>query len=209
MELKALVDELEGVQKLLSENDSIFAGSMIKQFRTKGKLSDKQFYWVGKLIEKAITPAQEKPVDQIGTDFTTIYSMFLKAKEHLKYPKLHFTVDGCKIVMQMSGANSKVPGVINLTDGQPFGQNKWFGRLYQDGRWEKPLKDVEGSGIVRKLLQELASDPAGTAEKYSKLAGACCFCSTPLTAEQSVGYGYGPVCAKKWGMPYSTKKGDM
>lgn len=34
--------------------------------------------------------------------------------------------------------------------------------------------------------------------------GCCCFCGLELTNEGSLHYGYGPICADRWGLPWSS-----
>ena len=51
----------------------------------------------------------------------------------------------------------------------------------------------------------VAADPAAAAKAYGALMGRCSFCDTAITDEGSVEVGYGPVCAKRFGLPHTPK----
>ena len=55
------------------------------------------------------------------------------------------------------------------------------------------------------ILAQLATQPAQLAAKHGKLTGHCCFCNSELSDEKSTNVGYGPVCAKRWGLPHGSK----
>lgn len=46
------IASLEAYLGEIQDSDSEFANSLVSQFRTKGKLSDKQWQWVGKLVKR-------------------------------------------------------------------------------------------------------------------------------------------------------------
>ncbi len=53
MELPQQVEALEVSYKLLPEKDHFFCESLVNQFKEKGGLSQKQVYWVGKMLDSA------------------------------------------------------------------------------------------------------------------------------------------------------------
>lgn len=64
--------------------DKIFVESLVAQSAARG-LSDKQWYWVVKI---AVAITGEQPQTRAIGEFSRVYTMFQKAKEHLKYPKV-------------------------------------------------------------------------------------------------------------------------
>ncbi len=58
-----------------------------------------------------------------------------------------------------------------------------------------------------KELKAFAADPLSSARVYGTRTGNCCFCGLLLTTPESVGSGYGPVCAERLGLPWADSKG--
>jgi hypothetical protein len=195
--LEFKITALECARQFLPAQKQEFADSMIKQFRDRGRLSDKQWWWVAKLTDTAIKPERDK-FEDVG-DFKKVIELFAIAKQHVRYPRIVLQVNTQPIALSLAGQNSKAPGTVNVTDGQPFGQNQWFGRVAADGRWEKSEYGDENPE-VRSFLRKFAMDPAGMAKEFGKLTGRCCFCNLPLKDEKSTAAGFGPVCAKNYGL---------
>lgn len=199
------IDTLKENLGNLNEKDGAFASSMIKQFAKKGKLSDKQMYWVDVLTERAVTGYPEPAAKEALGDFKGVVDLLMIAKQKLKYPKIKLTTgSGLPVQLSVAGPNAKHPGTINVTDGGSYGSNLWYGRVHADGTWEKPHKLPTWIDAVAVLLKKLAHDPAGVATAYGKFTGHCCFCNRPLTDEKSTTVGYGPVCAESYGLPWGT-----
>lgn len=59
------------------------------------------------------------------------------------------------------------------------------------------------SGLVRKCTVENKAT-AEQAKQFSRLAGRCCFCSHAIDTPESTLVGYGPVCAKKYDLPWGS-----
>lgn len=186
----------------LADSDKAFALSLIAGFVKYKKLSEKQLYWVNKLVDRALGKEKkpEPKVESVGS-FDGVLALFNKAKAHLKYPKIVLATEGGEVQLSVAGPASKVPGTVNVTDGRPYGMNVWYGRVAPSGEWtQSPKVSEESLKPVRRLLQGLASDPAGTAKKYATLTGRCCFCNAKLTDEHSTAAGFGRTCAKNWGL---------
>lgn len=180
--------------------DVEFVGSLVKQHTARG-LSDKQWYWVVKLAERMVAPAPEA---KVVADFGRVYAMFAKAREHLKFPKIHLSVNDRHLKLYVSGARSRLPGVVNVTDD--MGET-WYGRIYEDGRWEQSQKaNPADLPAVEEGLRQFAADPEGVAAAHGKLHGACCFCNRHLEDERSTDVGYGPVCAKRFSLRWGNKE---
>jgi len=184
-----------------------FAASLLDQFDRKGQLSDRQWFWVQKLADESEgIPDFTRENADVGP-LHGLMAMFEKAKSKLKYPKIELqTESGIKVVLSLAGPKSKYPGTINLTDGGSFYNNVWYGRVTPEGEYQPNPSISEASRQeVANLLRELSRHPADTAAKYGKLTGNCCFCKSTLTDEKSTSVGYGPVCAKNFGLPWGNK----
>jgi len=129
----------------------------------------------------------------------SIAAFLLAAKARgLKFPKVRFLAPGGgEFRLNVAGAQSKAPGSIQvLLDAV------WIGRV-------TPTGDVHGALSARPdliaALQVIASDPAAAAKAYGALMCRCSFCDLPLTDDGSVEVGYGPVCARRYGLPHVAK----
>lgn len=185
--------------------DSItFAKSLVNCFDQRGSLSPKQAPWVDKLIERAAKPAPA--VEQLDAKVAGVFRLFEKASDAgLKHPKIRLeTEEGQYLVFARCGARSRYEGQVQITDGGPFGANKYFGRINEAGQLQAG-RDMNGD--VQATVKALATDPARTAAVYGKRTGECCFCGLGLTDGRSVLVGYGPVCADRYGMPWG-ERGD-
>jgi hypothetical protein len=178
----------------LGASDQTFATSLLEQLGRRGKLSDKQWDWVEKLAQKALNPPPPLSTMDAGS-FTGVIDLFQQAKKHLNYPKITLALpNGQPIQLSMAGHQSKHPGSINITDGKPFGQNTWYGRVDVHGTWTLSPKCTDEILIdqLYDLLVALQENPAGIAAKYGKLTGNCCFCMLQLSDARSIAVGYGP-----------------
>ena len=63
------------------------------------------------------------------------------------------------------------------------------------------------SNEQRDELDTAAKDPAAYAAIVGKDIGRCCFCGLMLENPESVGHGYGPICADKYGLPWGNGGG--
>jgi hypothetical protein len=199
------VEVLRPLVVQLGVKDQKFANDLIAFWDKKKRMSDSQCYWVGVLVDRATGKAKKagpvEAVSELICGFEGVIDLFNRAKKHLKYPKIVLLADGQVVSLSLAGDTSKAPGTVNVTDGEPFGYNKWFGRVNDAGWWQQNPKIAEEDLVpVRKVLQELGEDPAATAKKYGQLTGRCCFCNTKLTDEHSTAAGFGPTCAKNYGM---------
>jgi len=197
--MKNDLDALAAAMPLLSIRSQDFARSLIEQGKDRG-LTDKQLYWVRKLVADASAP---KPSVNLG-DFSSVIALFKGASERLKHPTVRLQLaDGSPIALTMAGATSKAPGTVNVTDGKPFGSSVWYGRVNPDGKWDMSGKvDASTASAITALLVNFATNPAKVASAYGKQTGSCCFCARELTDARSVSVGYGPICADKYSLPW-------
>lgn len=172
-----------------------FYESLLYQFRFKGKLSPKQTACITRALNDSLKPYTPETED-LG-DFEGVIKLFDNAKSHLKYPKIRLTAGDNPVVLAVAGNRAKFPGTINVSDGGPWGDNVWYGRITREGKLEKSRSTT--FEVIR-VLKALAKDPAKVAEAYGKKYGYCCFCARELTDDRSVAAGYGPVCADHYGL---------
>ena len=120
----------------------------------------------------------------------------------LKSPSVQaVSENGKPVVLTLLGKKSPKVGSLKVTDGGPYGSNEWYGYISPEGVWSKTHK---ATADIEAAVKHLGSDPAGAAKGYAKLTGKCCFCNLPLHGENeiSVSLGYGPTCAKNFGLSW-------
>lgn len=199
--INALVDGMDN----LRSKDQNFAKSLIMGFNKWGSLTERQFPHAMRLAVVArdgYTQREAAPTTNLG-DFGEVFGLMQGAAANLKFPKIRLhTEDGKPVVLGIAGPRSKYAGQIQITDGGPYGSNRYYGRIDGQGNWTRG-RDAESG--VEAILRRLGDDPAGTAADYGKLTGSCCFCSKHLEDERSTDQGYGPVCAKNFNLPWGNK----
>jgi hypothetical protein len=121
----------------------------------------------------------------------------------LKAPKARFLApNGGEMRLALAGAKAKNPGAVKVDIA-----GVWIGNIETTGNVIGPLARP-GYKPVLDAIELIALDPAAAAKAYGKLMGRCSFCNLPLTDDRSgssVEVGYGPVCAKKFGLPHHPK----
>ena len=193
------IDALQAVVPQLKMGDARFALDLCQGFAKYKRLSDKQLYWVETLTARASQP-QQAPVALVTVNFQNIQDMFDRASQKLKRVKVKLqTADGMPVVFSRAGSMSKYAGQIMITDGGPFGQNKFFGRIDVTGEF---FATGHASQEICNLIKEFSDIPAETAGKYGRLTGGCSFCKHSLKDDRSLAVGYGPVCAKNFGLAW-------
>jgi|GEM_PF-2881298 len=146
-----------------------------------------------------------KKRESVGTaNLSPVIAFISAAREKgLKFPKLRvLDSDGkSELVLGLTGNGSKVPGSVTVKrDGEYLGLVRPTGEVVSS--WEAP--GLFDAVLIDHLLL-VASDPAKAAKEFAALKGVCSFCGSQITDDGSVEVGYGPVCAKKWGLPHQPK----
>ena len=191
------------LETLLANNQvPAFRKDFAKSLASARHLSQKQEFWVNKIIEEIVNPVAKVTVT---IDSSKIVKLFEGAKKHLKHPKVTLqTPNGNPLRCAMAGDRSKYAGSIMLTAGS-FGST-FYGSIKPTGElWIAPGgRAIEAD--LKTILNEFANDPAGTAMKHGKLTSHCCFCALPLSTPESLAVGYGDTCADHWDLPWGNKK---
>lgn len=202
MSLQTAVAELSSLVGKLPAKDQDFARSLVAQYTRRG-LSDKQAVWVQRLIDRT----KASVTAPVQVDLSRISTMLNKAGEHLKYPAILVLVNGKSMRLHVAGNRSSAPGSISVVD--PGEDKVWYGRVHTDGRFEASRRlDGDTQTAIGNALSALASDPEKAAAEYGRLTGICCFCRNPLGRgedRRSVEVGYGPTCAKHYGLSWGAK----
>lgn len=183
----------------LGERDRAFALSLLQQL-TRRDLSQKQWDWVVRLADRATKPQAPRQTTSLGS-VAGLLDLFNTAKANgLKNPAIVAQSPVGPIRISVAGGNARFPGTINVAEKGRFGEAKWFGRIKLDGTFEA-ARDGAPPALVA-YLAEFAAKPAETAAVHGHTTGNCCFCDRPLTDARSTSVGYGPICAKKWSLPW-------
>lgn len=183
-----------------------FARGMYEALQKYGSLTDRQLIAANSMREKCElrdAARAEKRAERVEheanapTTLNVLAQAFLSSSAHLKFPRLWMqTVDGLKVVLSRCGNGSKTPGHINITDGGPYGSNRYYGRITPDG---KPMYRDDIPASVVALLGAFNADHKEGIKLQGIRTGRCCCCNRELTDPESVASGIGPICAKKWG----------
>lgn len=191
--------KLSSLKEKIAARDLEFARSLVTNFNKYGRLSDRQMYFVEQIIARAEAPVQAAPA-AVQLSVAAIQAMFEKAAQKLRRVKISLKdSSGQKVVFKKAGPMSKYAGQIMITDGGPFGAALFFGRIDTEGNF---MATSRATDSVKTLVQEFAVNPEDVAGKYGRLTGACCFCSKSLDDQRSLAVGYGPVCAKHFGLKW-------
>lgn len=127
--------------------------------------------------------------------------MAMAAEAQKRAPKIELrTTDGRRVVLRRAGESSSRPGTVHVTDGRPFGESTWFGRI--DPATGSFFASRQADAGVRSILVALAADPAAVAGQHGIATGECCFCARALSTRESRSVGYGPICAERYGLPW-------
>lgn len=191
--------KLSSLKEKIAARDLEFARSLVTNFNKYGRLSDRQMYFVEQIIARAEAPAPvAQPSVQLSVD--AIQKMFENAAQKLRRIKISLKdSSGQKVVFKKAGPMSKYAGQIMISDGGAYGAALFFGRIDTEGKF---MSTARATDAVKALVQEFAQNPEDVAGKYGRLTGACCFCSKGLDDQRSLAVGYGPVCAKHFGLKW-------
>jgi hypothetical protein len=188
-----------------------FAQGMIRDYRKYGGLFPERLAWLHFLALQQVMAefreltGEEAPKPEVvqpaaAGSYPGIAAFLTPVSGHLKSgASVTFTVDGRTVQIKRAGQQSKHPGSFWVTDGRGYGSSTLYGRIGPDGSFTR----YNGfDGWVGDLLSAFDRDPKGYAAVYGVRTGKCCFCNTPLTDPASAVLGYGPVCAKHYGLPH-------
>jgi hypothetical protein len=210
MENDAKIEALQEVTGNLKHSDYTFANSLIAHYRTKTWLSDKQWYWVNELTVRGSGSVvhTKNPTNEIEEIFNgkAIQALMRAASVQLKRPKLRYPTDkwGKIIFSYVADSTSKWFGTTFIDNGGKEHKTK-YGFINSNG--EGNLRRQSAPEIKTAILK-IAKDPVNEARLSGQKFRNCCFCGLELINKSSVYYGYGPICAGKYGLPWGGTEED-
>jgi hypothetical protein len=170
-----------------------FARKLAVDAASRKGLSYDQMVWAHILAMDAKTPPPAAV--QLGT-LPGLVALFRQAGEKLQRPKIRMIVNKEMVAI----AYNKDRGVLYVSDGGPYGENKYYGKVGMNDGVFVPSHNAPAG--IAPLLQAISEDPEKASSDYGRLNGRCCFCDTELDDERSTHVGYGPTCAKNFGLPW-------
>lgn len=143
------------------------------------------------------------PAASASVDLSPVVALLTTAGKKLKWPKIRLSTGRRDVALSLAGERSQFPGSVSITDGKRFGVegSTWWGRITTDGRFV-PSFACGSDSDIEELLRDLAADPAGVIAYEGRMTGSCCLCERQLDDPRSTAAGYGPTCAKNWGLPW-------
>lgn len=201
------VEKLRANLVNLTPKNVEFCNKLIAWWDAKKWLSEGQLKWVRIYADRKddLVKLQDEAEEgiKIKTAMTKLNSMFDEASNHLKYPGVTVQLPEVGQVLIATPYYGRKPdGEIEVSTRRGS-TGKWIYRgSVIDDRFYPANKNFATPQAILDLINEVAEDPINTAIKYGKLTGCCCFCNSGLEDERSVSMGYGPVCAKNWGLPW-------
>ena len=182
--------------------DNTFANSIGGFSGDASKRSAAQLFWLHKLANQGAKRPEGKAVAKVN--LTPIKTMLLHAKEAgLKYPSIAVTVGDREVKLSLAGEKSANPNCVYLAS---FGRGgPYYGKITAEGN---VFAGRDFTDELGEALHSMALDPLGFALDQGNLTGNCCFCRKQLTTDKSTALGYGPTCAKRFGLAHTKAAAD-
>ena len=178
----------EGLLEIQTWNS--FAEDLLRQWTTKGDLSEKQIEAANRMLAKVAAnkaKREEAKADAVVIDLTAIREMFQKVFESgYKRPKYR----AADLVISRAPDTGKNAGHLYVKSDEDY-----QGKIAPDGRFF-PVRNASESATER--LQAIAADPQGEAIRHGAKTGSCACCGRELTKQGSIDAGIGPICADRW-----------
>ena len=130
--------------------------------------------------------------------YAEIFALFIRAATHMRYPAMHLrSKNGDKIRIYLA-----TKGYIAITLN-----GEYIGKLPAADKniilYDSPF--FNHNELINEL-DTLLSNPIAESALQGREYGRCCFCNRELDNEGSIQHGYGPICAEKWGLPWSAER---
>jgi hypothetical protein len=184
----------------LTSNNGDFAASLLDQVKKKGDLSPKQLQAVYQSIarEEDWAKQREQKATQTQINMTDLLDRFaLALKAGIKRPKVN-TGD---LLFSLAPAHGHNAGHVYVKgEKDDYGDRPYLGKITPEGKF------FAGRGVedeVKQRIAEVGADVVTAAKAHGAQHNNCCFCSRDLTTNESVSNGYGPICAKRYGLPWT------
>ena len=200
------LENLISVSEKMSARDKTFADDLVRTFSESHALSAKQWYWVGVLTDRV------KGVEPLYGNLKALWVAFMIAGENLKVPKIRLITND-DIFVQLNfykagttdGYRDIEKDTIKVFVGGWSGHGRRLYAGHIDGDAIHPWND-RMTESVRNVIQDLSLDPLGVAKAMASKLGACMYCGSRLSDDESKKRGYGPTCASHYDMPWGKKR---
>lgn len=205
MSTQSQVMQLEElIPKLPAKNQS-FALSLCGQFRSKRRLSESQKEWVDKLIHEARNPPPPPPPPpqiDLGVSFKPLHDLFGRARQNkIQHPTIKTQLDdGTKVKLSLASSASANAGSVYVNKG-----DEYYGKIDSEGRLTLARR-MPVCEELHTLVQEIGANPSVAGKVHGNKYDNCMFCGRDLKTTDSVYFGYGPICAEKWGLEWGTAR---
>jgi hypothetical protein len=210
IQLASQVAALQANLSGLPQNDQTFASSLVNQFGAKHSLSDKQAYWVGKLLSKVQPAAAETaaPTADKPAAAGAWQAFFNAVPRDAKRPAVIVALGNpeepggaLKIEGKKGGTYLRLMFQSVPEGGKPrAGAWVYIGTLREAGEVRFGYGVKADKGDVLTALQMLAEDTIAVLKKTGIAFGICANCGRLLTHPASIAFGIGPVCSTYLGL---------
>lgn len=193
-QLKATEPDVYAWLILHVERDE-FATSVWNGLRTYGALTDNQLAAIKRTLVKDAERAKRREdapvadtdgVDRLKLAFDTAIERAQAKGRSFRWPRI--TIGD--VVISPAKATSKNPGALYVKQGEQY-----LGKI-QNKRF---FAARECTSEQEQRVLGFIADPEKAAKLYGQETKMCCICNAPLTNEESMQRGMGPVCAEKMG----------
>lgn len=122
------------------------------------------------------------------------------------FPKVRLAFDDDDKPIHMRRTSSgRFEGSVTITDDRGYPTNTFYGRITREGSFDpsRHARDMprETKLALWTLLKRFQDgDAEAVFAEFGKRFGFCSCCGRPLSNEESVSRGIGPVCAQRWGL---------
>lgn len=204
MSIQSQVSRLQNYLPELDARSRTFGESLITQWTAKKRLSQEQQLWVDKLIDRAVDQANERvrretaaaalPEQKLTQEVGPLFARFKRAQEqNIQAPRISTYLGDSKLVISLPKESK---GIYIRLDGA------YLGKIDSNGRAHPfPIDQPMRDDVIQRL-SEIAENPSKAGKAHGQKHNNCMFCMRDLTTTDSVYYGYGPICAEKWGLEW-------
>ena len=204
---------IDALREITSWNS--FAASLVKQFDTKGQLTEPQLFSASAMLMKIKNNAEERAAkkaeqkkNMLSLDVSKILAILDKTEgverrysngreyvtKKVQFPKVRVG----DLVFSKASESSKNAGGIYVFEYRFTNKSEkvYIGKVL--GGYYLPYNSPSAETI--KLIQEVCKSPLESAIAYGRRTGNCAVCSRDLTRHDSIDRGIGPICAEKLGI---------
>jgi len=133
-------------------------------------------------------------------DVEELLAHFETAGKKLKFPTLSIPTKLGTLVITVATSQSTTPGGLILRLKGAYGK-KYLGWIDKDGSvYVGPSANRTNLLELMPLIGVLVADTKTAIHQIGRQSGYCCYCDSQLTDPPSLLAGFGPVCAKNWGL---------